>query len=196
MKKLTLTLLALGLIVAACSTPEGASGTTKALSVPTTPTVVTTTEVEPTTSAAVLSAEEIVAVELASDVGRIEELFHDYSDEWFVSLEAATTYIAEHVYAPLDCTPKSALATFGGMEGQRESIVVLGDTIERADGWIMPIGPSAGDLIEGRIYSFITETTVSVPGHDDVVSRDAAHATVSDGTAHFFFQCWDSVQDS
>jgi len=108
-----------------------------------------------------------------------------------VSLDAATTYIAENVYPALSCTPKSALATYGGVEGQRESIVVLVDSVERADGWVMPIGPTAGEPIEGRIYLFVTETTVSVPGLDDVVTQDKAHATVIGDSAHFFFECWD-----
>lgn len=196
MKKAILPLLLFCLIVSACAAPGAAPDTTSAPSSPPTTEVVTTTSGASTTSLAGLSSEEITSAELAMDVDRIEELFRGYSDEWFVSLEAATTYIAENVYQSLGCTPKSALDTFGGVEGQRESIVVLGDTVERADGWMMPIGPSAGEHIEGRVYSFVTETTVSIPGLDDVVTKDAAHATVHGDSARFFFQCWEPVRNS
>jgi hypothetical protein len=147
------------------------------------------------TSTVVPSPDEIAAAEREADIDRIDSLFSDYSAAWFVSLEAATTYIAEHVYPSLGCTPESALETFGGVEGQRESIVVLEDTIERADGWTMPSGPTAGEPVEGRIYLFVTETTVSVPGLDDVVTQDKAHATVIGDDAHFFFECWDIALD-
>ena len=191
MKKVILPLLALGLIASACSAPGIASVGTDAQANPTTSIAVTTSAVESSTTSKAPSPDEIAAAELSVDVERIESLFGDYSAEWFVSLEAATTYIADKVYPALGCTPKSALATYGGVEGQRESIVVLVDTVERADGWMMPIGPTAGELIEGRIYLFVTETTVSVPGLDDVVTQDEAHATVIGDSARFFFQCWD-----
>jgi len=196
MKKAILPLLLFSLIASACADSGGAPETTSAPSSPPTTEIVTTTSIESTTSLAALSAEAKASAQLVVDVDRIEELFRGYSDEWFVSLEAATTYIAENVYQPLGCTPKSALDTFGGVEGQRESIVVLGDTVERADGWMMPIGPSAGEHIEGRVYSFVTETTVSIPGFDDVVTEDAAHATISGDSARFFFQCWEPVRNS
>jgi hypothetical protein len=195
MKKVILPLLALGLMASACSAPGVASVGTDAPANPTTSIAVTTTAVASSTTSKAPSPGEIAAAELAVDVGRIDSLFGDYSAEWFVSLEAATTYIAQHVYPALGCTPESAFDTFGGVEGQRESIVVLGDTFERADGWTMPIGPTAGESIAGRTYVFTTETTVSVPGLDDVVTQDEAHATVIGDSAHFFFQCWDVVLD-
>jgi hypothetical protein len=195
MKKVILPLLALGLLASACSAPGVASVGTDTPAKPTKSAVVTTTTVESPSTSEAPSPDEIAAAELAVDIERIESLFGDYSAEWFVSLEAATTYIAENVYPALDCTPDSALNTYGGVVGQRESIVVLADTVEQADGWVMPIGPSAGEAIEGRIYSFITETTVSVPGLEDVVMQDEAHATVVGDNAFFFFQCWDAALD-
>lgn len=193
MKKLILPLLAISLFAAACSASNGASDTTDVTTAATTAEAAGTTVVESATSTKPRSPDDIAVAELVADAKLIESLFDGYSAEWFVSLEAATTYIAQNVHAPLGCTPESALATYGGVEGQRESIVVLGETVERADDWVMPIGPSSGEPIEGRIYFFITETTVSVPGLDDVVTQDEAHATVIGDNAYFFFQCWDSA---
>jgi hypothetical protein len=185
MKRSILPVLGISLVLVACSNSGGVSDTTEAA---------TATTGLPTTTVAV-SPDKIAAAEFAADVDRIESLFNGYSQMWFVSLEAATTHISDNVYPALGCTPKSALATFGGVEGQRESIVVLTDTIERADGWVMPIGPTTGEPITGRIYVFITETTVSVPGLDDVVTKDEAHATVVGDEALFFFQCWNASAD-
>ncbi len=124
MKKLILPVLVISLVAVACSGSDGASDTTTPTLATTSTEAVTTTVPESPTSTAVLSPDEIGAAELEADVDRIESLFSDYSAAWFVSLETATTYIAEHVYPSLGCTPESALDTFGGVEGQRESIVV------------------------------------------------------------------------
>jgi hypothetical protein len=52
-----------------------------------------------------------------------------------------------------------------------------------------------GEPIGGRVYSFNTETTVSVPGMDSVQTQNEAHATVIDDRAYFFFQCWDAASN-
>lgn len=195
MKKLLLAVLALALIVSACSAAVGYTDTTDAAAGPTTTDSAATKVIESPPLTVAVTPDDVSAEELKTDVGRIELLFADYSTEWFVSLEAATAYIAENVYPSLGCTPESALDTYGGVDGQRELIVVLGDTAERADGWVMPIGPMEGDPIEGRVYSFVTETTVSAPGMDSAQTQDEAHATVIDDRAYFFFQCWDAPSD-
>ncbi len=72
---------------------------------------------------------------------------------------------------------------------------MFGDTIERDDAWVIPVGPTAGERVEGRLYIHVVETTLSAPGFESQVTRDEGHTTVIDGTAYSFTQCWGPALD-
>jgi|GEM_PF-4180231 len=171
MRTLTVPVLALGLLVAACSV-----------------------------STDITDTEQAANAEFDADVELIESTFQAYEDAILESIWTGTAYEVEHTYPTLGCTVESSLAIFyewGGIDGTTFRYIVDVDSIERDDEWTMDVGPTAGDRIDGRTYSVTVDATQSVPGYDDETFPDKTiHMTVLDGEAYFFFVCWEGgLQD-
>ena len=204
LKKLILPAIALALVASACSgststdTAEPATTTTAAVATtqaPTTTEATTTTSTVPPTTTTTLSPEAIAQAEYDADSRLIKTLFRRFSDSWSGGLsgglEDAATYEASNVYPDLLCTYESIMELNSDLpDGYRVEYIVDGDSIERDDGWTMPIGPSKGEPIDGRLYILTLETTYSSTDFLPSVERAEVHATVVDGEAYFFFACW------
>jgi hypothetical protein len=171
MRRLTVPVLALSLLIAACSVSTDTTDT-----------------------------EQAANAEFDADAKLIESTFQAYADAFLESFEAGTTYHAGHAYPTLACTVESTLAIFyelGGIEDTTFQYIVDRDSIERDDEWAMDVGSTAGDRIDGRTYSVTYDATQSVPGYDvETFPNKTSHMTVLDGEAYFFFVCWEGgLQD-
>ena len=181
MRSVVLAALALVVALSACSTSSAPE--VQATNPPTT---------------ATLSPEDIAQAQLEADTKLIKQVFRGQSDAWAAGVESAMTYRGTHTYPAIECTPESALVTFydyGGVDGASEELIVDGATVETDEGWTMPIGPSAGDAIEGRTYIFTLQTTFSDPGTARSATTSRSHATILDGEAFFFYVCWEGGAD-
>lgn len=181
------------LLLAACAAGDDAESTATvapAAAVVTTVTPTTTTAAPTTTTApppttTTLSPEEVAAARYEADVALIQELWRSSSDSWLTSIEAGFDFAAAHNYPPGECTTDDLRAAAGDIaEDHFEEIIVDADTIERHDGWVIPVGPREGEVPKGRVYIFSAQD--SRPWGTRTVE---IHTTIWMGEAYFFLDC-------
>lgn len=183
--------LILFFIIAACggtaaSTTVTSSIETTTIAPPTTTTAAptTTTTAAPTTTT--LSEAEIAQAELAVDTNLIANLYRDYSDSWYLGVEAGYQFLAAHNHPSLECTVDEFRSFFEWAEGSTDESIVHQATVERQDGWILP---DTAAVPEGRIYVYQITYITDEPGYDPVETLREVHASVIDGDPFFFYPC-------
>ena len=132
----------------------------------------------------------------ADDVRLITALYALHNAAWEQGPEAGCDAVVASAYPPMRAAADYKLtraeclaATFKGSappDGYLEVETPDVSTLERADGWTIPIGSLKGRPIGGRIYVLTLRTMIGVKGVPPQQFTESVHVVVADGKAYDF----------
>ena len=162
-------LLALVVLLAACSPSDEPAPTTSTMTV------------------------DPVIDQLEADIERIHELWWGQTLAFGASFDEGIGYWVDNNYPQMGCTYGDYLASWfpeGPVEGYAVEHVANGPTIMPDDGWAIPGGRLQGQVPDGRIYTMSVKVTTLDPraAPTEPVNRNL-HVTVIGDKAYFFKGC-------
>jgi hypothetical protein len=167
---------------------EAVENATSSTSTSTTSTTVTTTTV-PESTTTTLSEEQIAQLEFDEDVAKIKKLWRDMSDSWFEGLDAGYDFLATHNHPDSACTREMFEDHYRWPDEYGEEIVIDASTIERDDGWRVPLGPDGLGVPRGRIYIHQATITSDHPGQVDTPWFGEIHTVIFGGASYLSRPC-------